>query len=157
MSDSIARVSRRRFCEGAFLSSGAALATLLAGCGGGGAPTSPSEVTSTLGTLSGQFSGSVVRASVAGSALSEVGGAALVQSTAGSFLVSRSAADAFTAIEATCTHEGCTVTEANSSGFVCPCHGSRYSRTGQVLAGPATASLRRYTTTFADGVVTIAL
>jgi Rieske Fe-S protein len=40
---------------------------------------------------------------------------------------------------------------------VCPCHGSRYNRNGQVLAGPAKASLRQYVTTVADGVVTIAL
>ena len=41
--------------------------------------------------------------------------------------------------------------------YVCPCHGSRYSLNGQVTGGPARASLRRYTTTFTDGVVTIAL
>jgi Rieske Fe-S protein len=41
--------------------------------------------------------------------------------------------------------------------YVCPCHGSRYSRSGQVLAGPAKASLRQFSTAFTDGVVTIAL
>jgi Rieske Fe-S protein len=66
-------------------------------------------------------------------------------------------ASAFTAIEAVCTHEGCTITGADGSTYVCPCHGSRYSRSGQVLAGPAKASLRQYATTFTDGIVTIAL
>ena len=64
---------------------------------------------------------------------------------------------AFTAVEAVCTHEGCTVSNADGDQYVCPCHGSRYSRSGQVLRGPAVASLRRYTTSFTDGVVTIAV
>ena len=49
-----------------------------------------------------------------------------------------------------------TVTEADGASYVCPCHGSRYSRSGQVILGPATASLRQHATTFADGVVSIA-
>jgi len=114
-------------------------------------------MTSPLGTLAGRFTGSVVQATVAGSALSSIGGAALVQSNAGVFLVSRTSETTFTAIDAVCTHEGCTVTEASGTTYVCPCHGSRYSRSGQVLGGPATAALRQYAATFADGVVSIAL
>ena len=110
-----------------------------------------------LPVLAGQFTGSRVQVNVAGSALADVGGAALVQSTAGVFLLSRTAESSFSAIEAVCTHEGCTITGADGSAYVCPCHGSRYNRSGQVLAGPARASLRQYGTTFADGVVTIAL
>ena len=46
------------------------------------------------------------------------------------------------ALSATCTHLGCTVrTDAESGGFVCPCHGSRYDKEGKVIAGPAPASL----------------
>jgi Rieske Fe-S protein len=95
--------------------------------------------------------------SPAGSALADVGGAALVESTAGVFLISRTSASTFSAIDAVCTHEGCTITGADGATYVCPCHGSRYSRSGQVMAGPAKASLRQYATTFTDGVVTIAL
>jgi cytochrome b6-f complex iron-sulfur subunit len=65
--------------------------------------------------------------------------------------------NSFSAIDAVCTHEGCTITGADGEAFVCPCHGSRYNRSGQVLAGPARASLRRYASTFTDGVLTIAL
>jgi len=112
---------------------------------------------STLGVLSGRFTGSGVQVTVAGTAVDSVGGAALVESTAGVFLLARTGASAFSAVEAVCTHEGCTVTGADGDIYVCPCHGSRYNRSGQVVHGPATASLRKYATTFTDGVLTIAL
>jgi cytochrome b6-f complex iron-sulfur subunit len=110
-----------------------------------------------LGVSSGVFTGTAVRVTLAGSALTDVGGAVLVQSIAGVFLLSRTSASAFTAIEGVCTHEGCTITGADGPQYVCPCHGSRYSRSGQVVNGPATSSLRQYATTFSAGVVTIAL
>ena len=139
------------------MASGGTLATLFTACSGASSPTSPSGGTSTLGKLTGQFTGSGVRVTAVGSALADVGGAVLVESTAGVFLVSRTNATTFTAIDAVCTHEGCTITGADSTTYVCPCHGSRYSRSGQVVGGPAKASLRQYATTFSDGVVTITL
>jgi len=49
------------------------------------------------------------------------------------------------AISLVCTHLGCTVEEnREGEGFTCPCHGSRYSRKGAILEGPATKSLPRY-------------
>lgn len=110
-----------------------------------------------LGVVSGQFSNSRVQFNVTGTAAANVGGAVLVQSTAGIFLVARSSATAVDAIDGVCTHEGCTINGADGDTYVCPCHGSRYNRSGQVMAGPARASLRRYATTFTDGMVTIAL
>jgi Rieske Fe-S protein len=98
-----------------------------------------------------------VQVTVAGSPLGNVGGAGLVESTGGVFLLAQTSAGVFSAVEAVCTHEGCTITGANSTDYVCPCHGSRYTRSGQVVAGPARASLRQYRTTLTDGVVTIAL
>jgi Rieske Fe-S protein len=86
-----------------------------------------------------------------------VGGAVLVESVAGLFLVSRTNATAVIAIDAVCTHEGCTITGAAGDIYVCPCHGSRYDRTGHVVNGPAKASLRQYSASVADGVVTISL
>jgi Rieske Fe-S protein len=156
MADTNTYVSRRRFCAGACqVASCATLATIFSACGG--SPTSPSSNASLLPTLNGRFSGSGVDVAVTGSALDNVGGAVLVESNAGVFLLSRASASTFTAIDAVCTHESCTVTSADGTTYVCPCHGSRYSRTGQVLGGPATASLRQYTTTFVDGTVTIAI
>jgi Rieske Fe-S protein len=92
-----------------------------------------------------------------GTALDSVGGAALVESVGGVFLLSRSSTSTFGALEAVCTHEGCTITGAAGDIYVCPCHGSRYSRSGQVVNGPAKANLRQYATSFSGGVVTISL
>jgi Rieske Fe-S protein len=158
MSETNTFVTRRRFCAGACqAASGVTLATLFPACGGGSSGTSPSGMTSTLPVVSGQFAGSRVQVPITGSALADVGGAALVQSVAGLFLLSRSSANGFTAVDAICSHESCTVTDTDGNTYVCPCHGSRYSRSGQVLAGPARASLRQYTTTFTEGVVTISI
>ena len=110
-----------------------------------------------LPVLTGQLAGSTVRVNAAGSALTSVDGAVLVESVAGVFLIARTSANTFTAIDATCTHEGCTINGADGATYVCPCHGSRYNRNGQVQAGPARASLRQYNTSFANDVVTIAL
>ena len=105
----------------------------------------------------GRYTGSGVEVDVAGSALNDVGGAVLVNSIAGVFLVSRSTSTSFTAIDAVCSHQSCTVTGADGTAYVCPCHGSRYDRNGRVLNGPATAALRQFPTTFTSGVVTIVL
>lgn len=44
--------------------------------------------------------------------------------------------EGFYAISRICTHLGCVVQPAGE-GFACPCHGSRFSADGAVLAGPA--------------------
>lgn len=46
------------------------------------------------------------------------------------------------ALDLTCTHLGCTV-QVTPTELVCPCHGSRFDRNGQVLHGPANRRLRR--------------
>jgi Rieske Fe-S protein len=151
-------ITRRNFCVAACqATSGVTLATLISACGGGSSPSSPGSEPSNLAVLSGQFANARVQVPVAGSPLADTGGAALVQSTAGMFLLARVNATTFAAVDGVCTHEGCTVNGQDGSTYVCPCHGSRYDRSGHVLAGPARANLRQYATTFADGVVTITL
>jgi Rieske Fe-S protein len=52
--------------------------------------------------------------------------------------VYRDAKGAVTAVSAKCTHMGCTVRwNAAEKTWDCPCHGSRFSATGQVVNGPA--------------------
>jgi cytochrome b6-f complex iron-sulfur subunit len=157
MSDSETVISRRQFCAGAC---SATLLSLFAACGS--SPSSPSSSggggnVTTLGTSTGTFANNSVQVPVSGSALATVGGAVVVQSVAGVFLLARTSDSAFSAIEAICTHEGCTVNGADGAVYVCPCHGSRYDRSGHVVNGPATASLRQYKSSFAGDVVTIAL
>jgi cytochrome b6-f complex iron-sulfur subunit len=49
----------------------------------------------------------------------------------------------FVAYSLTCTHLGCTIEPDGEEGFTCPCHGSRYTKDGLVLKGPATKPLRQ--------------
>lgn len=51
------------------------------------------------------------------------------------------------ALSEKCTHLGCRVPFCESSGqFECPCHGSKFSRSGQYVAGPAPRGMDRYPT-----------
>ena len=154
--------TRREFCAQACqLASAAAVGTLLQACGGGGGSITggslPSNVPA-LSTLSAtSASGGVTLNIDAGSPLAAVGGAAIVQSPSGLILVAHTAADTFTAVTATCTHENCTITGFTGQDFVCPCHGSRFSTSGVVQNGPATRPLRSFATRFAGNVLTISI
>lgn len=56
------------------------------------------------------------------------------------------------ALQATCTHLGCTVAWNSSTQQVeCPCHGARYDLLGQVLRGPAREPLARLQVTVGAG------
>jgi cytochrome b6-f complex iron-sulfur subunit len=152
----VSAVKRREFCVHACqVVSIAAVAPIVQSCGKN--PSSPSGTSApALATLTGTASGGAVTVALdAASPLASVGGAALVQSAAGSFLVSRTAQEAFTALTATCTHEGCTVTGFQNSRYVCPCHGSQFSTSGAVLQGPASRALQSFATTFTNGLLTI--
>lgn len=153
MSDSTP--SRREFCVQAvsFISLGA----LLESCGG--SPTSASGINvPLLPTVSATVANNSVSLTVdSSSPLAAVGSAALVQTSSGSLLVAHTAQDTFNAMTAVCTHQACTVEGYQSGTFTCPCHGSQYSTGGAVVKGPATASLRRFNTAFANNVLTISL
>ena len=107
------------------------------------------------------MSGTVVNGALsvtvtAGSPLSSVGGMALVTSSAGNFLVTRTGQDAFAAVTAACTHQACVVSSSTGQNYVCPCHGSEFDTSGRVIVGPAVAPLRQFTTQFANNILTIA-
>ncbi len=60
------------------------------------------------------------------------------------------------ALDLVCTHLGCTLA-VNPSGFVCPCHGSRFDRRGNVLKGPADRPLKRYAVKVDGDGISVAL
>jgi len=63
---------------------------------------------------------------------------------------------AFVALSSVCTHEGCTVGYNSTSGNIeCPCHGSVYAISGNVLVGPAPRALRSYTVSQTGTILTI--
>lgn len=134
---------------------GGALATLVEACGG--SSTSPSSLPALM-TVNGGTSGRTVSVTVdAASPLASVGGAALVQPSVvqlGVFLVARTGPSAFAVLNATCTHEGCTVTGFSSGRYQCPCHDSQFDTSGRVLSGPAPRALTTYPSQFADPVLT---
>jgi Rieske Fe-S protein len=158
--------TRRQFCAQACqIASVAAVAgsvgTLLQSCGGGGGSITggslPPDVPA-LSTLTATAASGGVTVNIdAGSPLAAVGSAAILQSPSGLILVAHTAADTFTAVTATCTHENCTITGFTGQAFVCPCHGSRFSTSGAVQNGPATRSLRSFPTRFASNVLTISI
>jgi cytochrome b6-f complex iron-sulfur subunit len=150
------KASRRQFCTHAL--SFVALASLVESCGGSPTSSGSGSTLPSMPVLNGTVSNNTVTLTVdAGSPLATVGNAALVQASAGSFLVSRTGQDTFSALTAVCTHEGCIITKYQSGTYGCPCHGSEYSTNGAVRSGPANSPLRQFSTQFANNVLTINL
>jgi cytochrome b6-f complex iron-sulfur subunit len=59
--------------------------------------------------------------------------------------VMRNRSGAVYAMSAVCTHLGCLTFFKQEEGIIaCPCHGSKFTREGDVITGPAPASLPRY-------------
>ena len=132
-------LDRREFLGQATLAS---VAIVLGACGGG--PTGPGDVTPGPSSISVKLSDFP--------ALNAIGGIAAV----GTVLLSpvavvRTGQSSYLALSRICTHASCVIDLA-SSGFSCPCHGSRYDSQGNVTNGPAPRPLARLTATLsADG------
>jgi Rieske Fe-S protein len=73
-------------------------------------------------------------------------------------LVIRTSPTEMVAMDATCTHAGCTVAfNAANNDVECPCHGSRFDLMGAVLSPPAPNPLRKLTATIDPGGATFQL
>lgn len=146
-------LKRRDFCQTISLIS---VASLAHACSGGAGPSSIGAPS--LPTIDANVVGGAITLTVdASSPISPLGSAALVQTSDGNYLVAHTAEEAFTALTAVCTHQGCTVTGYQNSIYICPCHGSEYSTSGTVLRGPASAPLQSFATRFASPLLTITL
>jgi cytochrome b6-f complex iron-sulfur subunit len=105
----------------------------------------------------GEFGGTF---SISPSDLPESGGAPISRPE-GRFWLSRpieNGQDTFVALYAVCTHLGCLPKwEPTTDRFECPCHGSKYQRSGLYIAGPAPRSLDRFvaTVTYSDGTTAV--
>jgi len=148
--------TRREFCAHAcYAAALAALSPILQACGGSSSPTAPSNI-SPLPTIAATASAAGLVVPVGpNSALSGVGSMALVQAQGRFFLVAHTGQDAFTALDGTCTHERCTITGFSNQNYVCPCHGSQFTNSGQVLNGPAARPLNIFDTRVANNELTI--
>jgi Rieske Fe-S protein len=71
-------------------------------------------------------------------------------------LVFRDPEGALAAVSTACTHMGCDVGYDSGKGhIVCPCHGSEFSNSGEVMHGPAKSPLRAYPVSVADDEIVI--
>ncbi|MBD3322770.1 MAG: Rieske 2Fe-2S domain-containing protein [Chitinivibrionales bacterium] len=78
--------------------------------------------------------------------LTTVGGAQYVPFE-GNFrplIVVRSGENDVRAFSSQCTHQGCQVNLPQDGIVECPCHGSRFTDTGELVSGPANADLQHY-------------
>ena len=145
--------NRREFVQALTIISAA---SLMDACSGG--PASAGSDAPPLATVSGTYNGSTVTVTVdASSPLNTVGNAALVNTSGGQLLVARTGQSTFTALNATCTHQACVVSNYQNGTYVCPCHLSEFSTSGAVLQGPATVGLRSYATNFVSPTLTITI
>ena len=62
----------------------------------------------------------------------------------------------FTAVQVACTHQGTAIAyNQGEHRFICPAHGSEFSDSGQVLAGPAALPLHEYTVSVDTTTLTV--
>lgn len=73
-------------------------------------------------------------------------------------MVVKDAKDKLSAVNPTCTHQGCIVEwKTDSSTFVCPCHNAKFAADGKVLAKPASTDLSTYKVKTENGEILVTL
>ena len=74
----------------------------------------------------------------------------------GRFYLVRLEDGGFLALYRKCTHLGCSVPwEQGDSMFICPCHASAFTVTGEVVNPPAPRALDRFPVTIENGIVKV--
>ena len=62
----------------------------------------------------------------------------------------------YVALAQACTHAGCAVNYNSAANkMVCPCHGGTFDTAGNVLSGPPSSPLKKYTVTKLGTVLTV--
>lgn len=72
---------------------------------------------------------------------------------AGKFFLARQGSE-FKALYQVCTHLGCLVRQTQD-GYACPCHGSKFSKDGELIASPAPRDLDEFAVEIVDGNVIV--
>lgn len=71
-------------------------------------------------------------------------------------LASGNTANAFSAVQVACTHQGTAINYNAAQGkFICPNHGSQFNTSGAVLVGPAATSLKKYPVAVKGSTLTV--
>ena len=74
----------------------------------------------------------------------------------GKFYLARLEDGGFLALSRTCTHLGCTVPWVEKEmKFACPCHGSAFDITGNVIEAPAPRALNIYPITIENNLIKV--
>ncbi len=138
---------------GAVIAFSGVLSSIVSACAGSG--NNPGNVP-TLPTIKATVANNTITVSTAsGSPIAGVGSAALVQYSNGYLLVAHTGTDTYSVISAICTHQGCIVDGFSGGIYTCPCHGAEYDTNGNVIHGPATASLQRFASQYANNQLVI--
>jgi cytochrome b6-f complex iron-sulfur subunit len=132
---------------------------LLLGAGVGGvalvAACSSSSSSGNAGTSTSTSGGGGSSAGLLALAKVPSDSAVSVQDSSGRSLLLTQSGGKLTALDATCTHQGCTVSPAGPE-LVCPCHGSQFTLTGAVTSGPAPTALHVVAVKVVSGQVELA-
>ena len=142
---------------------GAGVAGLLAACGSGETPTTPPATTpattnpnpnANAAASPGPTNPPAEDPNAIKAADIPVGSGAIYPNQ--KVVVTQPTAGSFKAFDATCTHQGCLVTEVSGDTITCACHGSEYKvADGSVVRGPATRALMPKTATVNGATITV--
>ena len=136
------RFSRRNFVVGAVVTVGAGVAGYVV------ASNSSVAKAKDVTTAANDYGYTAPPARKQLAAVSEIpADGALIVRDAG-IVLARDDAGAVRGYSATCTHQGCALTDVRDGQLICPCHGSKFSvRSGAVTEGPARRALPPITVT----------